>query len=150
LLLGHTCIQFHSSIKTGQDHLRDARVSGEYAASFAQLADEIYQPCVVAVVGPAKNGKSTFINTLLGTKSAKEGVSETTATINYFRYGKLPTGKTAKCFWQNGRVEEVDQAFIDSLQGNSLEILRRAEGIKHLEYYLQHPYLQQAGSVNYC
>lgn len=135
-------------LRNAANRLRDAGVTGEYVARFAHLADEIYQPCVVAVVGPVKNGKSTFINTLLGTKSAKEGVSETTATINYFRYGKLPSGKPAKCYWRNGKVEEVDQAFIDSLQGNTLEILQRAEDIKYLEYYLQHPYLEQVTLVD--
>jgi GTPase Era involved in 16S rRNA processing len=50
------------------------------------LVKQVYQPCVVAVVGRVKVGKSTFVNALLGEDLPKVGSTETTATTNYFTY----------------------------------------------------------------
>jgi Dynamin family len=112
------------------------------------LAGQVDQPCVVAVVGRVKAGKSTFINALLGEDLAKVGVTETTATINYFRYGQTNPARPVRCHWQNGSVSEEDRSFLDGLQGNDTETLRRANGIKHLEYHLLNPYLENVVLVD--
>ncbi len=118
--------------------LREAATPGDIALQFEKLASQVAQPCIVAVVGQVKAGKSSFINALLGQDLAKVGTTETTATINYFRYsgGKIDTDHPVRCFWRNGNYQDVDLAFLDSLQGNDVETLRRADGIDHLEYYL--------------
>jgi hypothetical protein len=96
-----------------------------------------------------KAGKSTFINALLGDDLARVGVTETTATINYFRYGSpADVTRPIRCHWRNGRQEDVGRDFLDGFQGNDLDILRRAEGIDHLEYFLPNPFLRDVTLVD--
>src|ERR1700731_4064962 len=96
------------------------------AHQMERLAQQVDQPCVVAVVGRVKAGKSTFINALLGEDLAKVGASETTATINYFRHGRPNPERPVRCVWRNGQSTEETPTFLDSLQGNDAETLRRA------------------------
>jgi hypothetical protein len=93
--------------------------------------------------------KSTFINTLLGDDLARVGVTETTATINYFCYGTpADPARPIRCHWRNGRQEDVNRDFLDGLQSNDLATLRRAEGIDHLEYLLPNPFLRDVTLVD--
>ena len=96
-----------------------------------------------------KAGKSTFINALLDQDVAKVGVTETTATINRFRYGNPPDPELpVRCYWRSGQIEDVSRAFLNSLQSNGPEALRRAEGIEYLEYLLPNPYLKDVTLVD--
>ncbi len=133
------------------ERLREARLPGDMAIGMERLAGQVEQPCEVAVVGRVKAGKSTFINALLGAEDelAKVGATETTATINYFRYGQPANpAKPVRCYWSNGSSEDVTREFLDGLQGNDLETLRRADGIHHLEYRLPNRYLEQVVLVD--
>jgi GTPase Era involved in 16S rRNA processing len=132
------------------EHLRESRLPADMAVQMERLAGQVDQPCEVAVVGRVKAGKSTFINALLGAEDelAKVGATETTATINYFRYGQPDPAKPVRCYWRNGTSEDVSREFLDSLQGNDLETLRRADGIHHLEYRLPNRYLEQVVLVD--
>src|SRR6266446_8264552 len=123
-------------LQKAAERLREAKLPEELAAQLEQFATQVNQPCVVAVVGQVKAGKSTFTNALLGEDLAKVGTTETTATINYFRYGKLASYKPVRCIWRGGQDDYVDLNFVNSLQGYDIETLRRADGIDHLEYYL--------------
>jgi len=113
-----------------------------------ELEKQVYQPCVVAVVGRVKVGKSTFVNALLGEDLAKVGTTETTATINYFTYGSPNPDRPVRCHWRGGKVTDESREFLDGLQGNDLETLRRADGIDHLEYFLPNPVLKQITLVD--
>ena len=75
---------------------------------------------------------------------AKVGVTETTATINYFKHG-VPDdpSRPVRCHWRGGHTTDVGREFLDGLQGADLEALRRAEGIAHLEYRLPNKYLER-------
>ncbi len=117
-----------------------------HCLALERLAEQVDQPCVVAVVGRVKNGKSTFINALLQADLAVVGPTETTATINYFRYDRR--GPAIRCYWRDREPEEVDQAFVDRLQGHSLETLRLAEDIDRLEYRLDNPTLRHVTLVD--
>ena len=128
--------------------LREAGLPDELARQVERLAEQVEQPCVVAVVGRVKAGKSTFINALLGEDLAKVGTTETTATINYFRYGAPNRERPVRCYWRNGQCTDESPAFLDALQGNDVETLRRAEGIDHLEYHLLNPYLERVTLVD--
>jgi hypothetical protein len=131
-------------LEKGAASLREARLPGQVAASLDRLASQVEQPCVVAVVGRMKAGKSTFINALLGEDVARVGVTETTATINYLKYG-FPENpeRPVRCHYHGGGYEDVGRVFLDGLQGNDVETLRRAERIAHLEYRLPNPYLER-------
>ena len=135
-------------LRRSADRLREAGLPGRLAERMESLAEQVYQPCVVAVVGRVKVGKSTFVNALLGEDLAKVGTTETTATINYFTYGEPDPDRPVRCHWRGGKVTDESRAFLDSLQGNDLETLRRADGIDHLEYFLPNPLLRQITLVD--
>src|SRR5205823_12982738 len=110
-------------LQKSAERLREAKLPEELAAQLEQYATQVTQPCVVAVVGQVKAGKSTFINAFLGEDLAKVGTTETTATINYFHYGELASDILVRCFWRGGLNDYVDLDFINSLQGNDIETL---------------------------
>ncbi len=128
--------------------LREAGVPDDYAVQMERLAAQVHEPCVIAVVGRVKAGKSTFINALLGEDLAKVGTTETTATINHFRYGQANPERPVRCHWRDGRVTDESRAFLDDLQGNDEATLRRADGVDHLEYRLPNPYLERVTLVD--
>ena len=129
--------------------LRGAELPGELAERMERLAEQVHQPCLVAVAGRVKVGKSTFVNALLGEDLAKVGTTETTATINYFSHGQpLNPDRPVRCHWRGGKVTDESREFLDGLQGNDIETLRRADGIDHLEYSLSNPYLKQITLVD--
>ena len=142
--------RLYGLLQSTAERFRESRLPPEMAAHLERLGGQVEQPCEVAVVGRVKTGKSTFINALLGAEDelAKVGATETTATINYFRHGHPDAAKPVRCYWRNGTSEDVTREFLDRLQGNDLETLRRAEGIHHLEYRLQNRYLEQAVLVD--
>jgi GTPase Era involved in 16S rRNA processing len=137
-----------SVLRRAAERLREAGLPGEAADRMERLARQVHEPCVVAVVGRVKVGKSTFVNALLGEDLAKVGTTETTATINYFSYGQPDPERPVRCHWRGGKVTDESRAFLDGLQGNDLETLRRADGIAHLEYFLPNPILKQITLVD--
>lgn len=137
-----------SVLRRAAERLRGAGVPGGIPERLEGLAEQVHQPCVVAVVGRVKVGKSTFVNALLGEDLAKVGTTETTATINYFSYGTPDPARPVRCHWRSGKVTEESRAFLDGLQGNDLETLRRADGIAYLEYFLPNPLLKRITLVD--
>jgi GTPase Era involved in 16S rRNA processing len=135
-------------LNVAAERLHSTKFLEEQATQLLQFPEQVYQPCVVAVVGQVKAGKSTFINAFLGEDLAKVGTVETTATINYFRYGKISSERLVRCYWRGGQIEDVDMSFVNSLQGNDLETLQRAEGIERLEYHVLIPQLEQITLVD--
>ena len=135
-------------LKRAAKRLRGAGLPAELTERMEELAKQVHQPCVVAVVGRVKVGKSTFVNALLREDLAKVGTTETTATINYFSYGNPDPNRPVRCHWRGGKVTEERRAFLDGLQGNDLETLRQADGIDHLEYLLPNPLLKQITLVD--
>src|SRR2546425_1363637 len=140
------------ALKKAAVMVREARsdLPGDSAAALEKIATQVSQPCIVAVVGQVKAGKSSFVNALLRDDLAKVGTTETTATINYFRYSerKVAPDRTVCCFYRNGQSSYVDRAFLDNLQGNDIETLHRAAEIDHLEYYLHNHILEQIRLVD--
>jgi hypothetical protein len=128
--------------------LRNADFPNSVVAQLEMLAQQVPQPCVIAVVGRVKAGKSSFINALLREDLAKVGATETTATINYFRGGVPNSLLPVRCYWRSGHVSDENRQFLDGLQGNDMETLRKADGIDHLEYLVQNPYLEQITLVD--
>jgi len=129
------------TLRRAAERLRGAGLPPRLGERMESLANQVDQPCVVAVVGRVKVGKSTFVNALLGEDLAKVGTTETTATINHFSYlnpvhNDYDPRRPVRCHWRGGNVTDETREFLDGLQGNDLETLRRADGIDHLEYRL--------------
>lgn len=140
--------RLQDALQSGAARLRKTGLPGELATRLERLAAEVPEPCVVAVVGRVKAGKSTFINALLGVDLAVVGAKETTATINYFRYGTADPQFPVRCHWRDGKVTSESRQFLDSLQGTDIQTLCKADSIKYLEYYLQNPYLEHITLVD--
>lgn len=120
-----------------------------YSERLNALKRQLEQPCVLAVTGRVKAGKSSFINALLGKDLAKVGTTETTATINIFKKGTPPDPEhPVSVVWANGRRSFETKEFLDSLQGNDKETLKRAEGIKHIEFLLEDPIFDEITLVD--
>ncbi|HYH84900.1 MAG TPA: hypothetical protein VEX60_05410, partial [Pyrinomonadaceae bacterium] len=85
---------------------------------------------------------------LLGEDLAMVGTNETTATINYFRYGTPEPQRPIRCHWRGGQVTDESRAFLDGLQGKDIETLRRADGIDYLDYFLPLAFLKQVTLVD--
>ena len=128
--------------------LRGVGMPVELAERVEEISKQVYQPCVVVVVGRVKVGKSTFVNALLGEDLAKVGTTETTATIDYFSYGNPDPDRPIRCHWRGGKVTDENREFLDGLQDNDLETLRRADGVDYLEYLLPNPLLKQLTLVD--
>ena len=117
------------------------------------LRRKLQQPCVLAVGGKVKAGKSSFINALLDKELAKVGELETTATINIFRHiseagpGYSPE-RPVKVVWDSGHETWESISFMDSLQGNDAATLKRSEGISHLEFFEEHNLLKRITLVD--
>ena len=108
-----------------------------YGVGLKNLQQELNAPCVLAFAGKVKAGKSFLVNALLGVDLAMTGTTETTATINIFKYGTPPyKDKPILCQYIDGRKEWKDKAFLDSLQGTSESSLAQTAKIDRLIFYI--------------
>jgi Dynamin family len=122
--------------------LRAARFPSALCDSLLELGSQVGDPCVMAVVGKVKAGKSSLINSLLGTELAAVGTTETTATVNWFRFGKPDADRPVRCIWRDGPPTFESTSFIARLQGHSEETLELASRIDRLEFLLERELLK--------
>lgn len=109
----------------------------KYSLALRSLSEELTSPCVLAIAGKVKAGKSYLVNTLLGVDLALTGTSETTATINVFKKGVPPDAShPILCFYIDGHKEWVSKSFLDSIQGTSDQSLKIATQIDKLVFYV--------------
>lgn len=129
------------------DAIAQLRVLPNIALYIEQLVDlknRLEKPCVLAIAGKVKAGKSSFLNTLLGENLAKVGELETTATINKFVYGKPENpSRPVKVVWDNGTETYETKDFMDLLQSNDPQILKKAENISYLEFKVEKEILKE-------
>lgn len=132
-----------------KDFLIGSPWRGELTSAVDNLLYKVEQPCELAVFGTVKAGKSTFINTLLEKDLAVVNVTEATATINYFKYAPDPkeNGKVIAVY-NDGHTEIKDKAFLDSLQGNTPDVLERSREIDRLELYIHDDVLRHITIVD--
>lgn len=108
-----------------------------YSMGLKNLQQELNAPCVLAFAGKVKAGKSFLVNALLGVDLAMTGTTETTATINIFKYGTPPyKDRPILCQYVDGSKEWKDKGFLDSLQGTSEEALAQTAKIDRLIFYI--------------
>ena len=125
------------------DKLRDADFPGAMVETLRRLTQQVREPFVLAVVGMVKAGKSLLVNTLLGKDLAKVGATETTATVNWFRYGQPDPDRPIRCY-RLGRSEPEShpRSFLDRLQGDDEETLRLGSDIERIEYLVDDDWLR--------
>lgn len=142
-----------SLLDTGAAFFERFNGCSQYLLEIDRMRRKLHQPCVLAVGGKVKAGKSSFINALLGKNLAKVGELETTATINMFRHiSEADAGYTperpVKVVWDNGVETYETFSFMDSLQGNDEATLQRAQGIAYLEFYEDNDILKELTLVD--
>ena len=122
---------------------------GYYSSQVENMLERVDQPCELAIVGEVKAGKSSFVNALLDSDLAMVGETEMTATINFFKYGHPEDkNKPVRVVWEDGSEEWQTREFLDSLQGNTPEVLEKASKIDHLEYFLDNEKLRRVTLVD--
>ncbi len=107
-----------------------------------ELVASLKKPCLIAITGQARTGKSRFVNTLLGEDIAPVGETETTATQTRFVYGSPEEHKRVRCHWHSGNVTDVHWEFLKSMQGTDHEVMARAREIGWFEGSLNNPWLR--------
>lgn len=122
----------------------------KYVVALQTLQEELSSPCVLAVAGKVKAGKSFLINALLGVDLAMTGSTETTATINVFKKGTPPSAdKPILCQWIDGREEWKPRSFLNALQGTGEDTLKQTAQIDKLIFYINdNPLLEDVTLVD--
>lgn len=109
-----------------------------YVTKLKSLQEGLSNPCVLAVAGKVKAGKSFLINALLGVDLAMTGSTETTATINIFQKGRPLSPETpVLCQWADGTKEWKPKSFLDSLQGTDESVLKITSKIDKLIFFIE-------------
>ena len=122
---------------------------GYFSSQVENMLERVDQPCELAIVGEVKAGKSSFVNALLDSDLAMVGETETTATINFFKYGHpIDESKPVRVVWEDGSEEWQTREFLDSLQGNTPKVLEIASKIDHLEFFLDNEKLRRVTLVD--
>lgn len=122
----------------------------KYLMALRSLQEDLSSPCVLAVAGKVKAGKSFLINSILGVDLALTGTTETTATINVFKKGLPPDpDKPILCYFIDGHKEWVSQEFLNSIQGTSDKSLSLSLKIDKLVFYINdNPILEDVTLVD--
>lgn len=122
-------------------------ISETKAERLRQLIAQVSEPGLVSICGRMKNGKSTLFNAWLGRVLAKVGVTETTATINVYRYGQPDDPqKPVRCHFRDPQRPPVwitvDEAH--ALQTTDAKTLIQAAEIERLVFFLDDERLRYA------
>lgn len=117
--------------------LKEARLYNQYARQIDSLKAELTSPCILAIAGKVKAGKSSLLNALLGVDLAMTGTTETTATINVFKAGvPVDSDKPILCQYIDGSQEWHPRSYLDRLQGTSEKSLAETSKIDKLIFHI--------------
>ncbi len=98
----------------------------------------------VAVVGQMRVGKSTLLNALMGRDLAPTGVNETTATINWFRYGEGALCERFRVHWADGTSDDQPLGAINEWLGDGAQVART----RQLDFFAATEFLRTANLVD--
>jgi ribosome biogenesis GTPase A len=124
----------------------------KYVRQVEKGVTQIDTPFTVAICGLMKAGKSSLLNTLVKQDLAVTGVSEATATINWFKYREkvhdthLPVN--FRVIWKDKPEEEFPITEIQKWVGNSEEAQQLSQQTKRLEFFADADFLKQAYIVD--
>ena len=118
--------------------------TADLAPDMRRLLQIAETPFTLAVVGQMRAGKSSLLNALIGTDLAVVGVNETTATINWFKYGQGDKIQRFNVIWKDRPAEEFELPEIRRWVGDSPD----AAATNWLEFFADTPYLQIANIVD--
>ncbi len=76
------------------------------------IAETLRARFTVAVVGQMRAGKSTLLNALIGRDLAPTGITETTATVNWFRWDPGERTQAFRVHWADGSEADFPLAAI--------------------------------------
>jgi GTPase Era involved in 16S rRNA processing len=123
--------------------LQQASFPEAMVAAMRSFARQVRESITIAVIGQVKAGKSSLVNALLGCELPTIGVTETTATVNWFRYGSPNDEDHVFCY--RGGTKQPSRhpvSFLENLQGDSAAVLKRIANIDRLEFRLPVDWLQ--------
>jgi hypothetical protein len=106
-------------------------LTADLAPRVDRLVDFSENPFTLAVMGQMRSGKSTLINALIGEDLAPVGVNETTATINYFKFGDDQLKDIFRVHWKDKPCEDFSHSEINKWVGESAYALNT----KFIEFF---------------
>ena len=118
--------------------LRKIPLTADLGGKVADLMETSESPFTMAVIGQMRVGKSTLINSLVGEDLAITGVNETTATINWFKYGEGGKVDKFRVCWKDKPSESFSLSEIDNWVGDS----EKASQTRYLEFFSQAEFLK--------
>lgn len=98
----------------------------------------------VAIVGQMRVGKSTLLNALIGANLAPTGVTETTATINWFRHGQGDQCRNFRVHWNDGSSVDLPLDKASSWIGTE----ENAAKTRCLDFFADSDFLRNANVVD--
>lgn len=98
----------------------------------------------VAVVGQMRVGKSTLLNALIGRDLAPTGVTETTATVNWFRQDPGELSEIFRVHDDQGGEEDFPLSRVREWLGTG----ERAQHTRRLDFFADSPFLQTANIID--
>lgn len=130
-------------VRTMPQLLRRTAATSSFADELESMNSGEESAFTLAVVGQMRSGKSTLINTLINDHSvAKVGITETTATVNWIRYGDEEARKSFKVHWKSvpATTETLARGEDEKWVGDSelcartrfLEFFSKAEFLKRI------------------
>lgn len=83
-------------------------VTSSYVSKIERLglSEALASNFTIAFIGQMRSGKSTLLNAIIGQNLAPVDINETTATINWFRYGSKADSRKFRVFWHDGSFSD--------------------------------------------
>lgn len=98
----------------------------------------------VAIIGQMRAGKSTLLNAIIRKDLAPTGINETTATINWFRYGEGDIEDKFRVHWKDGSQDDYPLEEVNEWLGKS----EHAEKTVALDFFSKNGFLKHANLVD--
>ena len=111
--------------------LKKNPLTADLVGQIDRLSEEFNTPFSLAIVGQMRIGKSSLMNGIIGRESAVVGVNETTATINFFKYGEGDLTNKFRVHWKDKHCEDFSCSAIGKWVGE----LEHASRTRFLEFF---------------